>query len=287
MQRVLDAMAMLRLQGVLLHARVSLTSSIFAVFFILFICGSASGQTSADAPDTSAEFVPITSTSTPLSLSQIGAALTGNTTVQSIEFSGTVVHDSGLPEQVSDPISITVDGDGATEIKVMGAGGTLDEVYAPAGIMGTCTGTSSSGTLTATPLSNCWSAASWVLPTLALANTTASQRLAAGISLATRNGSDLLALKMHILGSTLPTRIRQYVDQVSSRTIYLDPRTFLPTSMTYSAYPGNRTYIHIPVEMDYSDYRAVSGVVVPFRITKSVGGRTVLDITVAQVVVNP
>ena len=261
---------MLRLPGLLT----------ISAFFLPVLTAASLAQSE---PGTPGSGIGVTST-TP-SLAQIGAAILGRTAAQSITLTGEVVHNSssasGSTEQVTDPISLTINSDGTTEVQISGSSGNMTENFAAAGVTGQCTSSMDTNT-PAIAAANCWSAASWVLPTLHLANSTAAARISASLAATTKAGNPTLQLQMQIPLTGHSSSIGKYITTVSSRTIYLDPATFLPLSMTYSEHPGAKTYISIPVEILYSNYTAVDGVTVPFSVIKKVNGHAELNITISQ-----
>lgn len=63
--------------------------------------------------------------------------------------------------------------------------------------------------------------------------------------------------------------------------LVLAPNTSLPAYALFTARADNPgVYMGIPVRIKYSDYRNVSGVMVPFRMQRFVNGSLVLDLTI-------
>ena len=54
---------------------------------------------------------------------------------------------------------------------------------------------------------------------------------------------------------------------------YVDARTLLVLRSVHYRYAENNLDVRIPSVLDFSDYRIVNGVQVPFRITNTVGSR--------------
>ena len=216
-------------------------------------------------------------------LARVGFAVAGSSSPKSILLTGTVAHDANRPTPVADPISLKIDFDGRTQMTVSAPAGAISETWTASGSTGVCTSTLDTRTAAITP-SNCWNSASWILPKFALANSTVSARLSATSATVTQDGNPVLQVTLQIPATGHSASIGQYITTVSSRTVYLDPNTLLPISMTYSEHPGFKTYAAIPVRVVYSDYRTVNGVTVPFHILKTVAGHTTLDITIDSVI---
>jgi hypothetical protein len=66
----------------------------------------------------------------------------------------------------------------------------------------------------------------------------------------------------------------------------IDPSTFLPASLDFQAHPDNDAIAGFPVHIEYSDYRLVQGVQVPFHVQKFLQGTLTLDITVTSCQLN-
>jgi hypothetical protein len=73
---------------------------------------------------------------------------------------------------------------------------------------------------------------------------------------------------------------------LSQMDFFLDSTTFLPAAVTFNTHPDNNALLDIPIEIRFSDYRAVSGVQVPFHIQKFLNNSLLLDIHFETAVVN-
>jgi hypothetical protein len=76
------------------------------------------------------------------------------------------------------------------------------------------------------------------------------------------------------------------IEKLSEFTLLIDKKTGLPAKLQFSAHPEDDANVDIPVEVVYSDYREVDGVIVPFRIEKYMNGNLLLELTVNSAVVN-
>jgi hypothetical protein len=61
---------------------------------------------------------------------------------------------------------------------------------------------------------------------------------------------------------------------------YLDATTLLPTAATFNVHPDNGAATHLLVEVDFSNYQAISGAVVPTHVQRYQQGNLMVDITV-------
>jgi hypothetical protein len=136
------------------------------------------------------------------------------------------------------------------------------------------------------PFHNLLSEPAWFFPTLAI-----SRRLSAGYVVTdlgpeTRNGREV----EHISVSQNPPSqfpagplSFQHLTQLD---FYLDSVTFLPDAITFNIHPDNNALLDIPVEIDFSDYRPVSGVQIPFHIQKFLNNSLLLDFQVQSAAIN-
>jgi len=68
--------------------------------------------------------------------------------------------------------------------------------------------------------------------------------------------------------------------------LYLDSTTLLPASLTFQVHPDNNMSVDIFVEVLFSDYRAISGVQVPFRVQKYLNNGLALDLQLETATIN-
>jgi hypothetical protein len=81
--------------------------------------------------------------------------------------------------------------------------------------------------------------------------------------------------------------ITSQIQGLSTVLYDLDPSTRLPVGVHFSAHPDENLLANIPVDVQYSDYRVVNGLQVPFRIQRYFNGTLQLDITISAVTINP
>lgn len=72
----------------------------------------------------------------------------------------------------------------------------------------------------------------------------------------------------------------------SMRDIWFDSTSYLPVKVTYSRRAGEGSVPAIPVEIDFSGYQNVNGVMYPFQINKSYNGTPWQTITIQSVSFN-
>jgi len=78
----------------------------------------------------------------------------------------------------------------------------------------------------------------------------------------------------------MPDDIASLLQHLSQVDVFLDSPTQLPVALAFNQHPDNDAGLDIPAEVRFSDYRAVNGVQVPFRIQKYLNNSLILDIQI-------
>ena len=94
----------------------------------------------------------------------------------------------------------------------------------------------------------------------------------------TRNGQSVIHFTAVQQFPSLTGDGAALLQHLSKMDIYLDATTNLPASIIYNIHPDNNALLDIPVELHFSDYRAVNGVQVPFHIQKFLNNSLLLDL---------
>jgi len=101
----------------------------------------------------------------------------------------------------------------------------------------------------------------------------------------TQNGVAVQHIQSYIYQQN-PAGLNPSPQQLSTIDFYLDASTFLPVAITFNAHPDNSASINLQTEVDFSNYRALSGVMVPTHIEKLSQGNAIADITISGAVFN-
>lgn len=132
---------------------------------------------------------------------------------------------------------------------------------------------------------NCLTDASWFFPTLSSLNQTANPEFVFSyVGQEQHNGVSTQHLRVSRI---FPEDTKNLALQALSATdFYLDPTSFLPLAIVFSVHPDADMNTNIRSEIGFANYRAVSGVLVPFHIQRMLNGTVVLDIVVNSATVN-
>jgi hypothetical protein len=133
---------------------------------------------------------------------------------------------------------------------------------------------------------NCLTDAVWFFPVLgSLAG--GSNVVFSYIGQETRNGAAVQHLRTYASQpSKSAVSATNLLQQLSTMDYYLDATTLLPSAITFNVHPDNDAGANIPVEIDFSNYQAFSGVQVPTHIQKYLQGTLLIDLTISGATFN-
>jgi hypothetical protein len=205
--------------------------------------------------------------------SQSIAALTAGNAISDVTLTGSVTWSGGaVPETGTATLLASGIGESRmnlafpagtwTEIRDASTGVALGEWIAPSGASGLFA------------FQNCATDAVWFFPALG--------SLAAGpnvvlsyIGQETRNGGEAV---QHIQSYVYQSN--STVQHWSTMDFYLDATTLLPAAITFNAHPDNFATANLLVEVDFSNYQTLNGVMVPTQIQRSLQGNVLVAMTI-------
>lgn len=135
---------------------------------------------------------------------------------------------------------------------------------------------------------NAQSDAAWFFPALSSALNTAAQPnvVAHYVGQETRSGVAVQHIQLQRISSLAKPLLANLQTKLSTIDIYLDASSSLPIGETFKVHPDNDALTDIAIEIRFSNYQAVNGIQVPFRVQKFLNGGLVLDLTVTNVTLN-
>lgn len=177
-------------------------------------------------------------------------------------------------------INLTTSADGAYQIDYQFSGGVRTETQtSPSQSDPSCSWTDVTGTSHPTAQQNCLLGVAWFLPELGMFGGIPSA--GATLSLAgivSENEGSYLDLRSRTNSNNSPSAA--LMTHLSTIDLLLSADTYLPCLGRYMAHPDANSNVDIPVEIQFTDYRQVSGLAIPFRIQRFFNGTLVLDITI-------
>lgn len=212
---------------------------------------------------------------------QVGAAIFTAGQPNSIKLTGTFTSTEGSLTQTGSA-HMTLGADGTYQISLARTVGPTGESRSVSGGASSCTWTDQQGTVHNGGSLNCISPA-WFFPALELLS---GSNGASGLSWTPASYfTDTLGSHLRFQLVLPGSNTAQEDPPVSSSfDLVFAPNSNLPEYALFTEQPDNPgASVAIPVQIDYSNYQTVSGVMIPFRIQRFVNGSLVLDLTITSV----
>ena len=134
---------------------------------------------------------------------------------------------------------------------------------------------------------NCVASLAWFAPLLISQNVSGRTDLFTAEDEGTVSDNEHLSHKVSFsrrpLGGT--TEFKRLFAGASHASLSFDSETGLPSRLEYSLHPDSDDGRSIPVRIEYSDFRSVSGLTVPFRIEKYFNHSLQLIVTATEITI--
>jgi hypothetical protein len=247
---------------------------------LLFSASLGSAQTINPPASSSLTVPPI--------LGQSASAWAGSQQVSSVQIAGTATWHAGSFED-SGTATLTASSSGAAQMQLdLSTKGAVTESQQAIGPTNICQYTGSDGKQNTQDALNCWRAAVWFLPSISLQPTSIPSGVAlADLGTATAAKGSYRHLQGSLALLNLPSTITTRLAEESVTDIALDPQTLLPMSLSYTVHPDSGAQmVTVPIRVQFSNYRVVSGVEIPFLIQRYVNGSLQLEIAVTAAQIN-
>jgi hypothetical protein len=239
----------------------------FASAFILLLASTASSQNRPQSDPQAVSFA-----------SQSIAALTGGSTISDVTLTGSVTWSGGAAPETGTAI-LLASGTGESRMSLTLPSGTRTEIRDASTGVAQGQWTAQSGTSGLFASQNCATDAVWFFPALG--------SLAAGSNVVltyvgqeTRNGTVVQHIESYIYQAG-PPGVTASQQRLSTMDYYLDATTHLPVAITFNAHPDDTAGTNLYVEVDFSNYRVLNGIVVPMHIQRSLQGNLLVDISIS------
>jgi hypothetical protein len=134
---------------------------------------------------------------------------------------------------------------------------------------------------------NCLTDAAWFFPTLSILSQASNPNVVLSyIGLEPRGAAAVQHIRFAVQSPSLSTTGNSLLSRLSTTDFYLDSSSLLPIAVVFNTHPDSDAGTNIAVEVDFLNYTAVDGVLIPFRIQKLVNGSLFLDLNVVSASVN-
>jgi hypothetical protein len=216
-------------------------------------------------------------------LAGLAATFSNVQSIGSVQLNGTVQRYTGSTSD-SGPVALTANADGSNQIRLELSEGTRTELQTAADASRSCQWSGSDGVMHDSSGSNCWTAVVWFLPQIALQPARPSPILGTNYEgmQSTAEGT-FYVLENHLIVSPgkTPAAVTSQIQNQSATTLYLDATTLLPSVLDYTVLSDSGSTA-ISVEVRYSHYQRLSGLMIPGRIERYLDGSLELAIDVNQ-----
>jgi len=244
----------------------------------------AFGNAVAQEATTSAPLMPQRDLQAVSLAGQTYQALVGLTPLQDISIQASAMHFAGSDEETG-TATMQVRG-GASRMVLSLSDGQRQEVFNSAqGVKGAWAG--ADGIWHPQAIHNSWINENWIFPAFALqAALNDSTYSVVYQGLDKLDGAAVVHLTLYRI---LPKQLQsanELIKRLTTLDVYLDPASSLPVAIAFNIHPDDNAGLDIPVEIRYSDYKTISGVLVPTHVQKLVQGSVTLDLRVTGVAVN-
>jgi hypothetical protein len=232
------------------------------------------------APQSTAP-VPITAA---ILLAQMSSQFSGAKPVGSVELDGTVERYLGSTTD-SGTVALTAGSNGSTKVQMNLSSGQLTETQTAADPGRACQWTGPDETVRDSSSSNCWPAVVWFLPQVSFQPLRLSSLLNVTLGSTTSDSTgSLYELQSQLIGNAVskdPTT-SALIQAQSTTHLFVDPTSILPQKLDFTVLSDSGTSA-IAVEIRFSGYQTISGLMVPTRIERYLNGGLELAINVNQV----
>jgi hypothetical protein len=222
-------------------------------------------------------------------LLQLSSAFSGGKPIRTVEITGNASWHAGSLND-SGTVTLKASADSSSQMQLqLAATGPKNEALSGASSNAACQWSGADAVSHEIDFGNCLQPAVWFLPALSLQPALASSTMSAvdlGTGPVGSGSNSYRHVQTQLMPGNLPIKMANSLAQRSTEDLGMDPTSLLPAVLTYSVHPDNGANVQIAVEVRYSDYRAVSGVQIPFHIQRLVNGTLQLDILVSSVQIN-
>ncbi len=208
------------------------------------------------------------------------ALLTGSLAVTDATFTGTVRRIAGSDDDTG-TVTLKTIATGASRMDLSLSGGQRSEVWNATGAPPAGSWSGPDGVSHSIAYHNLLAEPAWFFPTFAVARALSTGYVVKYIGHETWNS---VAVEHIALFQSSGSNV--LLQHLSQRDIYVNSSTLLPVAMAFNIHPDNDAGMDIPVEIRFSDYRAVSGTQVPFHVQRFLNSGLVLDVQFQSVTLN-
>lgn len=208
--------------------------------------------------------------------SQSIAALTGGNAISDVTLTGSVTWSGGATPETG-TATLLASGTGESRMNLVLPSGTRTEIRDASTGVAQGQWIAQSGASGLFAFQNCATDAVWFFPALG-SLATGPNVVLTYVGQETRNGAAVQHIQSYVYQPN-PSGVSPSPQQLSTVDFYLDATTLLPVAVTFNAHPDNNAGTNLPVEVDFSNYQVLNGILVPTHIQRSLQRNVLVDIT--------
>ncbi len=214
------------------------------------------------------------------------ATLSGSTAITDVTLEGNATRTAGSDTE-SGNITLKALGNGSSRFDLSLAGGMFSEIRNNSTGVPQGWWITPDGVTRAMVAQNTFTDAAWFFPALSVLSELSNPQLSVTyVGQEIRNGASVEHLRFSLQDQASDASASDLLTKLSTTDLYLDAASALPVAIAFDVHPDNDALSNIPVEIDFSNYQAVNGIVVPLHIQKLLNGTLFLDVTIQTVKVN-
>ncbi|NYF78154.1 hypothetical protein [Granulicella arctica] len=202
-------------------------------------------------------------------LGQVQSTVLGGKSIRSVKLSGTAEWTAGsLQESGNAALDANADGSSSFQLSLNKASRT--ETATKTDSYKTCQRTDAAGATTNVMGPNCLVSMPWFAPILFTQSASELPALltSSDDGLVTKDGASLHQISYRLALEDSDGASTKRIQDASTVKVYFDPQTVLPVSLEYAVHPDNDDLQSLEVKVLFSDYRQISGVMLPFHIER-------------------
>jgi hypothetical protein len=211
-------------------------------------------------------------------LAQASKALIGSAVINDATLTGTAHRIAGSDDETGSA-TLRIMSNGSTKLDTAYASGTRTEIRSMSGSIPSGSWTDTDGTSHQISPHNLIFDGDWYIPAVPIARLVSSvgsiNDYVDNETLGTQTVAHIVVQKNV---SYVPAEAARLFLHLSETHIFLDTSTSLPVAIRFNVHPESNALEDVPVEIRFSDYRAMNGVQVPFHVEKYINNGLVLDL---------
>jgi len=217
-------------------------------------------------------------------LRQALASLDGSTSVSDVTLTGTAQRIAGSDDESGTATLKAIAGASRMDLNL--SSGPRSEIQNSSGGSPVGSWSGPDGVTHAMSFHNLLTDPAWFFPAFPIAHGLSAGYVATYVGLETRDGQGVEHLAISQASSLQTPSGAPTMGHLSQMDFFLDSSTLLPAAVTFNTHPDNNALLDIPIEVRFSDYRAVNGVQVPFHVQKFLNNGLILDLQFQTAVLN-